>query len=61
MNSYLLKMKFESLEFIFYIVFTNFIDDIEYFSKFILDIILYNTHQYIFVSNNHMFKSKEIE
>jgi len=54
-------MKFESLEFIFYIVFTNFIDDIEYFSKFILDIILYNTHQYIFVSNNHMFKSKEIE
>lgn len=61
MNNYLLKMKFESQEFIFYIVFTKFIEYIEYFSKIILDIILYDTLLNSFISNSHMFKSQEID
>ena len=59
MNNYLLKMKFESQEFIFYIVFTKFIWYIEYFSKIIF--ILYDTLLNSFISNNHMFKSQEID
>lgn len=61
MNNYLLKMKFESQEFIFYIVFTKFIEYIEYFQKIILDIIIYDTLLNSFISNNHMFKSQEVD